>query len=463
MTTGLNCTKHFLGMAAAVMLTAGCNDSPSAPSADPAARSASVQASGPGGRTLDNDFEDLNRQVSGFGGFYFDTDGTPTIALTDTTVSHAARRAVMSYLGGKGRSVRGGENGFRIRKANYDFNQLSGAMRSITQSVARHGITQTDIDEAGNRIVIGAIDEAARVGISQRITSLGVPAGMVTVELIAPTVSTAALGDVVRPTVGGLKIRVPVPTPTQGSFCTLGYNVRTRGQFTGVYGSTPYFVTASHYTSSMGTVTGDTVGQPDAAHPIGIEVADPAYFNNTVDAQCPVSRLCRYSDAALIQYIGSVSNNWGTLAKAGSWTGSSYNIIGSYAIAGETSILFSGDTLSKVGERTGQTKGPLTSNTCVTVTQYKTVNGVLVDTGKDFICQFQASLPFNTGDSGSPVFKPYGTSAYLVGILWGSGYSVYGDSSSPVRTTFSLYHHVASELGNAIGGAGTTLLSYNAP
>jgi hypothetical protein len=102
-----------------------------------------------------------------------------------------------------------------------------------------------------------------------------------------------------------------------------------------------------------------------------------------------------------------------------------------------TATLFSG-TLHKVGRTTGWTSGNVT-NSCVTVNVSQSNIALLCQT----IVQRSGTVIVAGGDSGSPVFRPTGSSdeVELVGILWGG-------SSSGNLFVFSPLKNIQVELGD---------------
>jgi hypothetical protein len=91
-----------------------------------------------------------------------------------------------------------------------------------------------------------------------------------------------------RPVVGGIKAQVP------GS-CTVGFNAKI--------GSNYYFVTNTHCSSSPGQTDGGIAYQPNSPSAIGYEYFDLPFFS------CGAPSQCRYSDASLYRYYGSITND----------------------------------------------------------------------------------------------------------------------------------------------------------
>lgn len=433
---------------------AGCHDGtePSnlSGAAGPAANIAVLPGSGP--LTLDQEFAKLAGQTPGFGGLFYDSTGALTVYLTDPARRASAASMIGAFLDQHGANGAVAGN-MRVRQGAYDYRDLLRWHEILSGSLDIPGITQRDIDESRNRIAIGVRDTATAQLVTKALRKLTVPTSAVVVELVAPTVLTATLRDRVRPVIGGLQLAFA--DAGQTFLCTLGYNVRRFSFGTRTIDSSQtYFVTNSHCTDAFGRVTGLTLGQPDLANPIGTEVYDPPLFTRAEmgNSGCPVNRKCRFSDAALIRYSSGVPLTFGRIALAGSNTA----ITGALTITSESSnlSLFVGRQIQKMGRTSGLSSGTVT-NSCVIVTEYENVNGVPTDTGRDMLCQVQATYTTLPGDSGSPVFisSPYfGTNnVSILGVNWGTGYSVYGNPNSPVRATLSAFNWISQELANYWG------------
>jgi len=118
-------------------------------------------------RTLDDEFSDLAGEVPGFGGLYYDDDGTLTVRLKDTGRADAARSPVSAFLARQaGRSsvrlgqIPGEVGAMRAVAARYDFRELRAWYQEqvVPGLQATDRVTMTDIDERRNRIVIGVRD-----------------------------------------------------------------------------------------------------------------------------------------------------------------------------------------------------------------------------------------------------------------------------------------------------------------
>lgn len=383
---------------AAVVLAAACTDhsgptEPAGPSAPPIQPLSSATWQG-----QPDDPNALARSVAGFGGFFFDAAGTPTIYLTDPRSRGQVERALGPFLQARGLS----SSQLQVRRAAFDYARLEGWFAVLAPAaLAVPGAVFADLDEASNRLRIGVEHAAALNGVRQILAARGVPATAVVLEQTEPIRYATTLRNRVRPVLGGLQINF-----TQ-FICTLGFNA--------IRGGVNSFVTASHCSEKQGGVQGTKYYQPlstTANSFIGTEVSDPAYVSG--GAGCPSGRKCRFSDASRAAYASGVTFTRGRIEKTTGANNGSVTIGGSFSINAEGGGVV-GNTANKVGRTTGWSRGMI-SNTCVTVN--------VANTNITLLCQDLVNAKVGAGDSGSPVFLGSGTGAVtLAGILWGSNVS----------------------------------------
>ncbi len=401
-------------MTGAIVLASSCSDDSTQPSptADqPNAGKVAVQ------QGSSDDPVALARGVRGFGGFFLDEQGTPTVYLKDAGQRGAAEKALTPWFSSRGRAMAE----MRVRKADFDWAELD---RWFTQSsgevLSVPGVVFTDADEARNRVRIGVEHAAAAGQVRSVLARLGIPAAAVSVEVTEPIRQLATLQGSVRPVVAGVQINFP------GFLCSVGFNA-SRGGIGG-------FVTASHCTNTQGGVESTPYWQPlQSVNPtqVATETADPAY---TTGGSCPAGRRCRQSDASFARYINSTQNTLGAIARTSSTRKRDLTIAGSWTITSDaaSSSFTIGETVNKVGRTTGWSQGRVTS-TCVNVNV----------SGSDItqLCQTAVSATVGGGDSGSDVFTiTGGTNVRLDGVLWGG-------SSNGKQFIFSPLANVTGELG----------------
>ncbi|HEV3052338.1 MAG TPA: hypothetical protein VGX50_18650 [Longimicrobium sp.] len=383
--------------------------------------------------------------VPGFGGYFIDASGAPTVYLTDPAQRPAAEAALAGFLSSFGWSAAD----LRVRQGQYSYAQLDAWYRaSWTRALAVPGAVFSDIDEGNNRLRFGGVDVAAVSSITSALVSLGVPAAAVDVQLAAPVVQTASLRDKIRPPHGGLQIQFfASPVSPVVSVCTLGFNAVKDG--------VQSFITNSHCTNRQGgtdlktdyyqSTRGGVLPSPD--NYIGFELDDPAYALGD-GTTCPLGRTCRYSDAARVQYGAGQVFTVGKVARAASQNPGTINgdddpsvlVIDSlsptWKITAEQAVPVLGQALNKTGRTTGWTGGTVTG-TCVNIN----VSGSEITQ----LCQSYVGAFVAGGDSGSPVFGTHTDgSVFLAGILWGSSTDLV---TGAVQFIFSPLGAVENELG----------------
>jgi hypothetical protein len=374
----------------------------SAGNSNPAALPGPAQPDGI--ETPDDRFAEIARQVPGFGGMFFDLDGTLQVYMAEH--KGPANEALTAFLDDivtreVGRGERLSRKGVEILEGQYNFLELHGWQQQMSPEVlALRGVVSTDIDETTNRLRIGITDSPGiREAVEERLSNLGVPREAV---LISETEEVRLeLRNRRRPLRGGLQINFG------GFLCTLGF-VAVRQGVTG-------FVTNSHCTNTQGGVEGTVYHEPSASgttNRIGQEIADPTYFTG---GSCPAGRRCRFSDSSFARVPHpsgpSVTTALGTIARppVGSFT---WNGVDTFTITAEAAPVV-GQSVTKVGRTTGRTSGTV-QQTCA---NFNVANSTITQ-----LCQSRASFTSAGGDSGSPVFRITALpNVTLVGIHWGSG------------------------------------------
>jgi hypothetical protein len=370
--------------------------------------------------------EELDRQVPGFGGFFLDASGAPTIYLTRATGRAAAEQAFAGYLNAKGLSTAS----VHVLEARYAWQQLQRWQAAATPAaLALSGTVFVDNDETSNRVVIGVENLDAMGAVRAATAGVGIPDDAVIVKQSDPIVQLAAtnLQGTDRPVRAGVQINFP------GYLCSVGFNATSGGQAS--------FVTASHCTTTQGGVESTPYWQPlQSSEPtqIATEVADPQYSRSL--AGCPRGRKCRYSDASRAAYIHASDMAFGLIAQTSGANNGSLTVSGSFSITSDDcngaatlgGCLAVGATVNKVGRTTGWSSGRIT-NTCV--------NTGVSGTNIVQLCQTFVSATVGAGDSGSDIFEiTSGSNVKLAGVLWGG-------SSNGTQFVFSPLGNVVTELG----------------
>ncbi|MGQ0702818.1 MAG: hypothetical protein ACT4PM_06765 [Gemmatimonadales bacterium] len=389
----------------------------------------------PAGPTLDELFLQIAKEIPGFAGIVLGENGVVEIKLVDTTNGLRARAVVAQVFAGA-RSVQGRTT--RLVKARYSFAQLDSWRALLHEKGLPRGVRLIDADERRNALVIGTRDEPGAQSARQFARSLGIPDDAVMTELLTEIRPLAdSLGKYLRPVVGGLLIAT-WNSPGVANACSLGFKAKK-------VSSTRYVITNSHCTATkeIGTLAGDSVGQPNFNYWIGNEVQDPGFTSTN----CNSGYTCRWSDAALFQCNpGSTCANYTIARTTFEYTGSDWvNGSGSLELASEpwyvvgelpNGSLVQGASISKVGAGSGWT-GATINRACTDIIDYPTP-------GKILKCQFTSLAVSRNTDSGSSVFQYEASTgkAWLGGIVWGVlniGY---------LETAFSSLDGIKTDLGS---------------
>ena len=382
------------------------------------------------------------RAVPGFGGYFIDETGAPTVWLTDPARRPEAEQALAGFLSSFGWTAAD----LRVRQAQYDYLQLDAWYRQAwPKALAVAGAVASDLDEGSNRLRFGGVDAAALSGIVSTLTSLGVPRAAAVVELRGPVFQAATLRDRIRPAHGGLQIQFfALPASPLVNVCTIGFNA--------IRGADTSFVTNSHCSNVQGGVDTRTDYYqstrggvlPDPNNFLAYEVDDPQYVSGGAD--CPLARQCRYSDASRARYGAGQRFTLGLIARAAVLNATNLEedpatlqidaASPTYRIVAEQPLPVLGQTLNKVGRTTGWTQGRVVA-TCENVN----VSSSLITQ----LCQSRMGAFVAGGDSGSPVygFNTDGT-VNLAGILWGSSTDLV---TNEVQSLFTPLAAVERELG----------------
>ena len=146
----------------------------------------------------------LARQVPGFGGFFFDQQGKPTIYLKDLARRPDAERALGAYLAAHGV----GTAALQVRRGDFDWASLERWQgHASAEALALRGAVWVDEDESRNRVMIGVERGTSAAQVVAAVARLGVPATAVLVQEVEPSPWRDGICDLVQD--GGDLRRVP--------------------------------------------------------------------------------------------------------------------------------------------------------------------------------------------------------------------------------------------------------------
>jgi len=364
--------------------------------------------------TRDAQMARIAEQIPTFAGVYRGEDGALNIMMAPSAQRMSAaqaRQAVGARLASMGIDL--AAQPVNIVPAQYGFAALHALHQAIGPVMDVPGVVFSSTDERSNRVRIGVENQGAAANVEHALGMLGVDRNMIVVSETAPIAPMQTLRDRVRPLGGGLQINFP------GFLCTLGFNVQSPDA-PNVRG----FVTNSHCTNNQfGTGTlGTPYWQPSGSTPnpsdpnfIGTEAFNLPLFSG---GACPAGRVCRWSDAAGIQYTSGAQVAFGAIWRttgAGSITIDQSNP--NFFITAERPFPNPGDQMNKIGRTTGWTFGNVSESCSNVNVNYPQIPNLTL------LCQelvTGAGVIVGGGDSGSPVFDNIsGNNARLVGILWG--------------------------------------------
>lgn len=386
----------------------------------PTASSNAVQPSEQATRSIDEAFLGVSQEAKSFAGAYFDDEGVLVVrvaSLADSAAAWAAlREALVNRVRVDGRVLPSPTDvdmipkGRRVEPASVSFRDLYDLKQRLSLSVFdQTEVISLDLDEKRGRIVVGmtTASNADAVTSVARLTSAERALVEIQVER-EPTLTQQLIIMRHRPLSGGYQIGP--------SGCTM--------TATAWRGSEQLLITASHCTASAFQPDGGPVTQNNAGVNFGYEVTDPAPYS------CGTlfnPKICRRSDAAAYNAAGvdlspSDSLGWAvgriartTYSVAGVTLGQGSTEVDStgpyWNVVAEIAFPLVGEVLHKVGVNKGWTYGPV----------YETCKDIGSPHGVRVVCQDKANIWAQGGDSGSPVFKPYGgypNTIAFYGVTW---------------------------------------------
>src|SRR6185503_4773588 len=129
--------------------------------------------------------EQLDGQVPGFGGFYVDQSGIPTVYLMAGADRAPAEQALGAFMRARGLTP----EALQVVTADYSYRQLETWYHRLSpEALAVDGSVFADNDESVNRLRIGVEDLSAQANVNAALTRLGIPAAAVVVQHSEPIV-----------------------------------------------------------------------------------------------------------------------------------------------------------------------------------------------------------------------------------------------------------------------------------
>ncbi|HEU0302589.1 MAG TPA: hypothetical protein VFR37_24225 [Longimicrobium sp.] len=397
-----------------------------------------------------------SEQVPGFGGLFYEDDGTPVVYLKDVRQGARAQAALDPVLRERRYFGRGHVPGRRtlvVRQGRYDYLELSEWSDRVLAAVAGvPGMFHTGVVDSWNRVEVAVENVSA---VQQRLRQAGIPGEVVKVVVARRPEPMIGPPQTVRDTFvtppGGIRI-VSRQSGRYIAGCTLGFNLYD----TGTGGR--WFATNSHCTPVMGQLDpGTEFHQPydnlnDPADPLrffGLEDWDPPFTDTAYHwmyaASCPETTFpvpdykCRNAELAWVRYPAHVPWDLGGIARPALLNTTDGGdpsepepygrfialdpVNPTFRIVGSAMYALEGEMVDKVGATSGWSRSRVVRS-CT--------NMVVKDHDKMVICnQKTEGGDISGGDSGSPVFRNHGDGTVtLLGILHSGSHMVAG--SPPV-------------------------------
>lgn len=352
-------------------------------------------ASGRPGKGTDEVISFLNAIApGGVGGVFIGNDGRLKVFLKDLSRAAEARTQMVATQRSKpGRPLRFPSSRIDFIQGQYEWDQLREWRRQLVAGGLPDVVRELDLDDSSNRIRIAIAHLTEEGRVWEAVSRAGIPSAAVMVHARDP--GTLA----VMPTPDSLTeeddpIRAGFEMHGGAGTCTITANT----EFDGTVG----ILTVAHCTSEMGAVTPDTAWQ--GSRVVADEVIDPGFFSDAEDSQCPTSQdRCRYTDAAMFEYRDDDYPKDGTIAGA-EW-GVPALEVPDLSIQEDNPLCpwvywctFEGDSLYKIGKRTGLTGG-VVDDVCT---------DVKLEDDYWRMCSDRVAGDLGIageGDSGSPVFE----------------------------------------------------------
>lgn len=129
---------------------------------------------------LDEQLASIAERVPGFGGFFFDDEGNPTVYLRDMRLSKAVQTEMTKLLAGqgvgRGHAARPVEaSSIRVLPGKYDFAQLVRWKLALREALSYPGVVFIYADEQRNRVHVGIEPGTDGTAVKRLAVRLGVP------------------------------------------------------------------------------------------------------------------------------------------------------------------------------------------------------------------------------------------------------------------------------------------------
>jgi hypothetical protein len=362
-------------------------------------------------------------RVAGFAGWVHRENGSTVMRLATPSgpaaaAASAQREAAVGSLRNAMRSP------FETRAAQWDSRQLLTFKDRVFAQASVKGVIAVSINRESNRVEVTynqALAPEEIDALAERLAAAGVPRSATVLMPGELPQSVATVGVSVRsqplPLAAGAQINFGT---TSGNFvCTLGVPATRNG----VRG----FVTASHCSQRVYSVTAGTTMTSPGGTFVGRETVDPAGFSCSL----PDTLGCREADALFASGAAASVVDFGRVL---------YTNTGSLIVAGTIPVRGSiaYPTVNQLIYKTGRTTGTRSARVARTCVNALVGDGAGNTYGALCSVEVNSSTFIAGGDSGSSVFVYDGVGALITGIV------SYGSSTIG---GFSPWGGVTKELG----------------
>jgi hypothetical protein len=307
-----------------------------------------------GHRSFDEKMAELNLDIPGFAGLWYDSAGRLTIGLVDLSQKEKARSVVATFMGNRAmariRPVDPAQ--FAFVKMTFSFSELKATFDRVSDEILeRHDVHGIGIDERNNAITALVASAQVTSQVAEALRAAGVPDAQASVLVRPPTVINQTLADDDNPLRGAFNIGSQ--NSGHGS-CTSAFNVRFSGN------NNTYIATASHCSKTQGGLDTGAYAWYNTNGWVGYEAYDVGWIT------CG-SYKCQDADVALVDYsLGGRTPAFGKIANTTGWGSTTVSQTDTLSIIGIELYPILNETVQRLGLVTGKTVGDI-YDTCVDV------------------------------------------------------------------------------------------------
>jgi hypothetical protein len=358
-------------------------------------------------------------RVPGFAGWVHQDDGSTVMMMVRNTKAGAADRSA-----GMATLTRAMDEKVTVKPALWDSRQLLTFKDKVFSLASTKGVIATSIDRQSNRVEVtynADLDANAIDALATTIVAAGVPRAALLMKPGELPRSIATVGVSVR------SQPLPLAAGAQFNFATSAGTFVCSVGVPAVRGGVRGFVTASHCSERVYSVSASTTMTAPNGTFIGRETVDPAGFSCSL----PDTLGCREGDAL---FVSGGPANATDFARVLITNTGGLTVRGTIPVTGSQAYPTVGQLVYKTGRTTGTRSGRV-ARVCVNAL---VGDGAGATYGALCSVELNSSTFIQGGDSGSSVWVYDGTGAVVTGIV------SYGSTTT---AGFSPWGGVTKELG----------------